>query len=258
MQTKEESKNMLVFSTKLPLKDTITQEDCMKLFIKWVIDSPNYDITDVNYDISSHNDFDCNYGNQIFSIRHYKDEDIEISACRLENKDTDAIWINDCIFLCEHGEKFLLIQLYCNRTNFDTKMPRPHKPYIVRQFVESEYCKDDAGIPTIDNPISSDGEYYETCASFMNGALEYTMPIVYISCDYWGNTVLSPTYMAHALSGVAHVFVERNRETALKLKEDTNGNNAHSEYIGIYFPGTKHCQKHGISYYSDYKQCQKK
>ena len=61
---------MLVFSTKLPLKDSITQEDCMKLFIKWVIDSPNYKITDVSYDITSHHDFDCEYGDQIFSIRY--------------------------------------------------------------------------------------------------------------------------------------------------------------------------------------------
>lgn len=244
---------MLVFSTKLPLKDKITQEECMKLFIKWVIDSPNYDISVVDYDITSHKDFDCTYGNQIFSIRHFKDESIEISACRLENREADAIWINDCIFLCENNEKFLLIQLHCNRTNFDIKLPYPHKPYIVRQFIENEYCKDDAGIPITDKPIESDGEYYSTCVNFMNGTLNYTMPIVYISCDYWGNTAISPSYLSRQLSGVAHVFVERNRETALKLKEDTDGNNAHSEYIGIYFPGTKFCQKYGLNYYSNYK-----
>ena len=35
---------MLVFSTRLPLKDEITQEECLPLFIKWVINSPNYSI----------------------------------------------------------------------------------------------------------------------------------------------------------------------------------------------------------------------
>ena len=82
---------MLVFSTRLPLKDGITQEECLYLFIKWVIDA-------VEYDVSSHKDFDCDYGNQTFSIRHYMDESIEISACRLENRESTAVWINDCIF----------------------------------------------------------------------------------------------------------------------------------------------------------------
>ena len=102
---------MLVFSTRLPLKDEITQEECLHLFIKWVIDSPNYSIDAVEYDVSSYKDFDCDYGNQTFSIRHYMDESIEISACRLENRESTAVWINDCIFLCENGNKSLLIQL---------------------------------------------------------------------------------------------------------------------------------------------------
>lgn len=244
---------MLVFSTKLPLKNTITQENCMDLFIKWIIGSPNYSISTLNYDISSHKDFDCNYGEQTFSIRHYKDENIEISACRLENASPDAIWINDCIFLCQNQEKSLLIQLHCNRTDFDITMPKPHKPYIVRQFVENGYCKDDSGIPITDVPINSDNEYYSTCVKFMTGNLDYTLPIVYVSCDDSGRTALSPTYLARQLSGVAHVFVEQNRSTSLKLREDTYGNNAHNKYIGIYLPGTKFCQKYSLNDYSDYK-----
>ena len=244
---------MLVFSTRLPLKNEITQEACLLLFIKWVIDSPNYDIGNVDYDVSLHKDFDCDYGNQTFSIRHYLDENIEISACRLENREDEAVWINDCIFLCENGNKSLLIQLNCNRTDFNTQMPKPHKPYIVRQFVESGYCKDDAGIPITDIALESDIDYYNKCVEIMTGALSYSMPVVYISCDYWGNTVISAQYLARQLSGVAHVFVEKNRDTALKLREDTDGNNAHTEYVGIYFPGTKLCQKHSLNYYSNYK-----
>ncbi len=245
---------MLVFSTRLPLKEDTSKEDCMKLFIKWVINSPRYNIDNVNYDISSSDDFDCNYGEQTFSIRHYKDKDVEISACRLENREETAVWINDCIFLCENNSKSLLIQLNCNRTNFDAQLPHPHKPYIVRQFVESGFCKDDGGIPITDTPIESDGEYYNICVDIMNGKLSYSMPIVYVSCDYWDKTVISPVYLAKQLGGVAHVFVEKSRDTALRLREDTDGNNAHTGYVGIYFPGTNLCQKHSLNYYSDYKE----
>ena len=248
---------MLVFSTRLPLKDDTTPEDCMRLFIKWVIDSPNYDIENIDYDVSCRENFYCDYINQTFSIRHYKDEIMEISACRLENRDNAAIWTNDCIFLNENNVKSLLIQLNCNRIDFNTNMPRPHKPYIVRQFVESGYCKDDAGIPITDKAtdidLKSNDNYYEICVNIMNGNFSNSMPVVYISRDCYGQTVIDPQYLARNLSGIAHVFVEKNKDTALKLREDTDGNNAHNGYIGIYFPGTKNCQKHSLSYYPNYR-----
>lgn len=244
---------MLVFSTRLPLRDDTTQEDCLNLFIKWVTDSPNYDIEIINYDVSSHKDYDCSFGNQTFSIRHFKDDNVEISACRLENRSEDAVWINDCIFLCENGTKSLLIQLNCNRTSYSTEMPKPHKPYIIRQFVESGYCKDDGGIPVTDTVIEADADYYSTCVDIMNGDLTYSMPVVYVSCGYGGNSVVNTAYLARQLSGVAHVFAEKSRDTALRLRKDTDGNNAHSGYVGVYFPGTRLSQKHGLSDYPNHK-----
>lgn len=246
---------MLVFSTRLPLKDNITREDCLRLFIQWITESPNYSIDseDIDYDLSSCQDFDYTKDNLTFYIRYYKDNDTEILACRLENTEPTAEWINDCIFSCENNIKTLMIQLNCNRTDFDTQLPNAHKPYIVRQFVENGYCKEDAGIPIIDSPLESDTEYYDTCVGIMNGTLEYSMPVVYVSCDYWGNTAISASYLAKQLSGIAHVFVEKQHETALKLRDDTNGNNAYTEYVGIYFPGTVYCQRHSLRYYDDYK-----
>jgi len=88
----------------------------------------------------------------------------------------------------------------------------------------------------------------------MNGAHAYSMPSVYISRDYWDNTAVSANYLAKKLSGIAHVFVEKDCATAWNLRNDTNGNNAHTGYVGIYFPGTNYCQKHSIDYYSDYKE----
>ena len=84
------------------------------------------------------------------------------------------------------------------------------------------------------------------------------MPVVYISRDYWGKTAVDPKYLAHQLSGVAHVFVEKSYDIAARLQEDTCGNNTYLGYVGIYFPNTRYCQRHGIKYYDDnfYKMCQ--
>lgn len=242
---------MLVFSTRLPLKDTVTQEECLHIFTEWITESPHYPIDNITYDISSYTDFEVTKENITFSIRHIKSEKMELLASRFENREENAVWYNDSIFLCEGGVKSLLIQLNCNRTNYRTQLPRIHKPYIVRKFVESGYCRDDAGIPVCDTPIVMDEKYYDICVKVMRGEYENTMPIVYISCDYMGEYAISSEYLARQLSGVAHVFVEKNREIALKLREDTEGNNVHTGYVGIYFPGTKLCQKHGIEYYRD-------
>ncbi|MCI8443546.1 MAG: hypothetical protein HFG27_13640 [Provencibacterium sp.] len=245
---------MLVFSTRLPLKDKITSENCLQLFKEWVEQSPHYSIDEINYDVYSHEDFECSNGKIFFSIRHFENNQIKLSACRLENHDSNAVWINDCIYIVENGEKSLLIQLNCNRTDFSTQLPRVHKPYIVRKFIEMSFCKNDADIPLTDTPLDADGAFYDICVKIMQGTYRYSMPVVYISCDYWGKHVLSPQYLAKQLSGVAHVFVEQNHETALKLRDATDGNNAYTGYIGIYFPGTKFCQRHGLEYYRDYRE----
>lgn len=249
---------MLVFSTSLPIRDEVTQQDCMRLFVDWLNGSPHYPTEEICIDVNSYDDYDYVKDNITFSVRHYKDETIELSACRLQNREEKLIWSNDCIFLKSQGKKSLLIQLNCHRTDFRTELPTIHKPYIVRMFVEKGYCALDGSIPVTDQPIVADEGNYEEYRDIMCGNLSYQMPVVYISKDCWGKTAVSPTYLAHQLSGVAHVFLEDSYEIAARLQEDTNGNNAYLGYVGIYFPGTQYCQKHGLMYYNDdyRKMCQ--
>ena len=249
---------MLVFSTRLPLKAEITHEDCMRLFTKWVKGSPHYQTDGLYFDVDSHDDYDYTKDNMTFSVRHYKDESVELSACRLQNREPNLVWDTDCVALTSEGKKSLLIQLNCNWVDFRTDFPRVHKPHIVKMCIESGYCSFDGNIPVTDTPIIADESIYETCRDIMCGKHPYEMPVVYISKDYWGRTAVSADYLARELSGVAHVFVEKDYDIATKLQNDTDGNNAYLGYVGIYFPGTPYCQRHGLKYYDDnfYKMCQ--
>ena len=243
---------MLVFSTRLPLKDGITQENCIGLFMDWIRRSPHYGLEHLTYDVESLKDCDF-FGKDDTKVffRHYKNESdhIEIFACRLESRSRDALWINDCIFLDENHNKSILIQLNRNSEDYNTYPLKVKKPYIVRMLVEGGYCRSDGVIPVTDTPLEVEKDYYDVCVDIMNGKCRYSMPAVYLSCDYIGAPAVSATYMARALSGVAHVFIERDHDTALRLRDDTNGNNAHTGYVGVYFPGTTYCQKHSIDYY---------
>lgn len=246
---------MLVFSTRLPIRAEVTQQECLELFLEWLNGSPHYPTDEISFDVNSHDDYDYIKENISFSVRHFKDESIELSACRLENRETNVIWDNDCIFLNDRGKKSLLIQLNCNWTDFRTDLPPVHKPYIVRMFVEKGYCDFDGQIPVTDEPIIAGEDNYEEYRDIMCGRLSFQMPVVYISRDYWGKTAVSPVFLAHQLGGIAHVFVEENYDIATRLQDDTNGNNAYLGYVGIYFPGTQYCQRHGLAYYgNDYRK----
>ena len=244
---------MLVFSTRLPLKETVSQEQCLKVFIDWVTGSPHYNFSDFCYNFQSKTDYDFSKDQVTISFRHYSEDATEVTACRLENKEDNAIWYNDCVFVNENGNKTVSIQLNCSRVSFTVPMPKAHKPYIVRKYLEEGLCDNDGIIPVTDYAFDVTEKYYNMCVQIMNGTLDYSMPVVYVSCDSWGKTMLDSNFLARELSGLAHVFVEKNYETALKLREETSGNNVHLGYIGVYFPKTTYCQRYCIDSYSNYK-----
>ena len=248
---------MLVFSTRIPLKDDVTQEKCIQLFIDWITNSPHYNIDELSYDIASHEDYEYEKDNLKVSFQYHEDANIDLLACRFENREPTAEWFSDCILVNENEKKDLIVQINCNRINYNASLPFVNKPYIIRNIMMDKLCRDDAGIPVVDVPLIVENGYYETCVNIMRGLHSASMPSVYISCDYWNQTVIKPTFLAQQLSGIAHVFVEGNHDTALKLREDTNENNVHNGYIGIYFPGTDMVQRFSLSYYNDYKELTK-
>ena len=243
---------MLVFSTRLPLKAEITHEDCMRLFTEWVKGSPHYQADTLHFDVDSHDDYDYTKDNITFSVRHYKDESVELSACRLQNRETNLVWDTDCVTLTSEGKRSLLIQLNCNWTDFRTDLPPIHKPYIVRMFVERGYCDFDGKLPVTDEPIVAGENNYEEYRDIMCGKFSYEMPVVYISRDYWGKTAVN-TGLYRACRRASH-----HRLTPYARFGHNCGNNAYLGYVGIYFPNTRYCQRHGIKYYDDnfYKMCQ--
>lgn len=235
---------MLVFSTRLPLKDSVEKDICLGIFFKWIIGSPNYNIDKIDYDPSADKDFEFKNDKVSIYVRHFKDVNsgIEITAGRLENNDADtgAVWTNDCIFLSENGLKSVLVQLNCYCQSYEIQLPETvHKPYIVRQIVEGGYCRNDGDIPITDKPLVVDTEYFDTCKEIMLGIHKNSLPCVYLSCDETGKAALNPYTLAKELSGIAHVFREKSTKTSFRLKDCTNRNNVHSRYVGIYFPGTK-------------------
>lgn len=246
---------MLMFSTRLPVKAEITEQECRNLFIEWIKNSPHYEASDI--DANSHGDYQYENDKITFEIRHFHDESVELLACRLEYRESNARWYTDCIFSDEHEKKSILIQV-SKETDYDykRKLSQCRKPHIVKMLLEKHFCNLDGSLPITDTPISADENNYELYRDIMCGTLpDYEMPVVYVSKNYQGATEINTKKLAQELGGIAHVFVEKDYAIARKLSEDTKkdskSNNVHHGYVGIYFPETRKCQRYGLPDYNN-------
>lgn len=241
---------MLLLSVRLPLKDDFNVEKCFLLYKEWIIKSRYYKISEINYDCLSTEDFRVKSEAAVFEIRRYKDKNTDQFACRIEQNDKGSVWSTDCVYVNEGNHKFIVIQLNCNSCNYESRLPKPHKPYIVKKFMESGFCKEDIGIPISDKTVLINEDNLEMCASVMNDTYGNILPVVYVSLERDECWAINPDELAKDLSGLAHVFVEGNIEVSWMLKEKTENKNAHSGYIGIYFPQNGYVQRYSVDFYN--------
>ncbi len=199
---------MLVFRTQLPLKDSITGSHCLDLFLKWISENPHYSICQIPYDPASGCNFDFRKKHMGITIRHYQDGQIQISACRFQNRAGNVLWQSDCIFYSSSEERWVLIEQRRISSHPDDHPYRVRKPHIVRMLVENGFCREDNGIPITDLPLDADGPY--SCDRIFSENSRSGLPCALISCDKEGNHSVNCQYFAAQLGGMAHTFVQNH------------------------------------------------
>lgn len=231
---------MVVFTTKIPLKKDIDQKSIFYIIKKWLIESPHYDIEEIKYDFEEEKTIETSSHTKLFILNATVKEK-KIFAVRFENYEEKAIWKTDCVFMEESNE--LLIQLSCESKSYMKKLPRLHKPHIIKLLFDRDMVADTEIYPITDTPITLCAERdISKCAKIMTGKCSTYLPVVYVSCNssYLSKYVVEVKALAIKLSGIAHVLVEPDIEFSKHLKQVSDGNNAYNGFIGVYFPGTKY------------------
>ncbi len=239
---------MIVFTTKIPIKSTVTEQMFVDLCAEWIYRSPHYHNLKIEYDISSHNDYEIELNNIKCQIACYKKEDTSIVAFRLNNNDKGTLWIIDILLIDDKNGKFISVINNCNLKLFDPRFPKNHKPNFIKIIMNKNYGIDDRYFPVHDRKLICNKENAKIYAAYMNGEIKKPLPMVYISIYYDSYCVDCDT-LAKWLSGMAYVVVEENREVSFLMKELTNSKNAHNGYVGIYYPGSA---KHQLYCLSDF------
>lgn len=240
---------MIVFSTRIPLKNEASVSTCIELFKKWIIGSPHYamdisDLSEENLDGYFKEEDESSFSGMI-----YEEELVKISAVQLRHKDQKESWCTDCLVIEEAEKKYLLVQLDYRCEDYSGTKPRPHKPYVIRLFISSGLCDNDWVMPIDERYLIANNENFNTCLSVMNGISDNLLPVVYVSCDDSNQISIDYKALAKRLAGIAHVIVEKDHKIGLKLKSKTKSNNVFGGYVGVYYPRSKDCEKYSSSCY---------
>ncbi len=249
---------MIVFTTKLPLKRTVDYKQVFDVIKEWLMESPHYGINEINYGFEEELDIKTS-SNTVLKILNTSVKEVKVFAVRFENYEEKAVWRTDCVFI-EKANEFL-IQLSCESKSYTTKLPKLHKPHIIKLLFEKKMVADTTIYPIIDEPIYlNDAQDVDKCAKIMLGESSTYLPVVYLSSNSFLSFkyAVDPETIASKLAGIAHVLVEPNTGFSKKVKLSSDSNNAYNGFIGVYFPGTKYRDIISYNEYSIYGLIDKK
>lgn len=227
---------MELFTTKITLKNDSTFDAVWDIIKAWLIESPHYHISSIDYKGESL--YTQKFGSNEIKIIRCDISSDKVFALKFINPDKSNIWEIDCIFVETLEEKRISVALSCNTSGYKRNLPRIHKPHIIKKFVESGLCCTDGALAICDTPIYLKETDIALCTKIMRGEIKTPLPVVYLSLDDFNPNKYSADEksLAIKLSGIAHVLVEPSKDFSRRLQILTDSQNPYHGYVGIYFP----------------------
>lgn len=230
---------MLLYSTMLHIRDTMTKEAFLKLVIRWNQESPHEENV-----ITELREWDGNrnkrYGNEglWLDIEEYRNKNI--IAVRFENKEVNgAVWNTD--YIMNFGDMRMAIRLDRSYTEDalmeDTAFSTPH---FLTLLIEEGYLKDDNGLPILRNGLNISKNNLDILTGIINGESKYKLPVVYVSKTVYNYDPVNIRLLGSKLKGVAHILIESDKCLNNHIRTACNDMNEYNGSIGIYFPNGAH------------------
>ncbi|MCI8670302.1 MAG: hypothetical protein HFI34_12435 [Lachnospiraceae bacterium] len=224
---------MLIFATKLYVKESLTDEIFIEMAVEWVSGGNNYTFGDIEWDGSEEYSVE-NYSNtQQFSIMKYDNAVI----IHLVNKDGKIIWTNDFVLTYKEGRRILAVQLYNEAEDMSVKLPKKfNRPRLLKKIIENDFGADDNGLEINGKPLHIDETNIQIIEKVILKKNMHMMPVVYVASNFFENKYeVDFDELAKDLAGVAHVLVETSGKVAKKLKEATDGKNPYNGAAQIFY-----------------------
>ncbi|MCH3951416.1 MAG: hypothetical protein LKE33_10850 [Acidaminococcus sp.] len=229
---------MLLYSTVLCIKESLTLDAFIELVIRWNQESPHQD--NIISGITWNGELNIRYGNDRLWLAFQNLEEQAIEAVRYEKRDPDGtIWDTDYIMnFRSHKMAIRLDRTYSEGALMENI--RFSTPYFISLLIREGYVQDDGKIPILSQPQMVDSEQVSFLQDAFRHSDAYRLPLVYISRDKKNQLPCDAEAFAWRLKGQAHVFTAASNGTLPEIAD--NG------AIGICFPnGRKEVVKAGGS-----------
>lgn len=229
---------MLLYSTTLRIKDTLTKDGFVQLVIQWNQSSPHADnvIPDVNWN----GERNIRFGNESLwlAIEEYRNKNI--ITVRFEKREEDgAIWDTD--YIMNFDSMKMTIQLDRGYTE-DAQMEdlQFSTPHFISMLIDGGYLMEDNGLSILRQAIVISEENLPLLTDVINGQAHYRLPIVYVSKTVYNHDPVNVSWLCSKLKGATHVLLQEDKQTNWQIRSLCNDNNEYFGGVGIYFPNGKH------------------
>lgn len=224
---------MLLFLTKLPVNNVLTNDEFVKLVVRWNQGSPHDKMESICWDGHSKN-VKYEEGKKFFAIEELRAHNTVAARFRKEDEN-GIIWTSD--FILNNNEKRLVVRLD-RETTEDTTIfvPKFNVPHLVKMLIRGNYLESDKEFEISDKVIAITKENYKLMEYIIQKKEKYMLPIVYVTKTWAGNYPLNTEKLSKRLQGVAHVLQETDSVVSKLLKDSCDGKNVHHGGIGIYYP----------------------
>ena len=194
---------MITYTTKFPVNNSLTEDEFIRMVIKWNQGSPYDKIEGIEWNGQFQ---ELYWEAEHISLELQRIEEEGIIASRLQKEDQYGIWTTDFILNLENQYMAVSVALVTTELTTDFS-PTYLPPYFVKQVIYRGYAGWDSGLAVSQKPHSI-VECEELMTKMARKEVRMMLPVVYITENK--ETYLDITDLAFRLQGVAHVVYEPN------------------------------------------------
>lgn len=230
---------MLPFSTEFPVRSTVKREQFLDLVIRWLHGAESSNVlSQVSgvQDLTGDDELKSPSGERL-TIRECPLDDGHVIGLRHQIPDNGRIWLTDCVLTQRGARASIRVRGQCQLSDPTARAEQPKKPFLIKMMMKEEWGGNDCGFAVSDIPKHLVHAEVSEIADVINRPGKATgMPVVFVSRNQTGETLLDCPKLAYDLGGMAHIVVEPDRFFSSALMQATFGRNPYLGSIGVCAP----------------------
>ena len=212
---------MLAFSTEFPINPAYRAADFVLAIQNWILGSPHTVLTRKDFsDFALGGEWTTQKGGERLGALSYSSEALDAAALKYTRNETDLEWATTDVYSRSPSDSWVGIRVLCESTHPAVRLPPAKKPVLVRLLLDSMGGAADGLLSVRGQAHRLENVDIDIAAQLIRGRARCRLPVVYVSAGFRNDHMIDSDHLAKDLSGMAHVVVEPNRASSLRLKQE--------------------------------------